>query len=473
MSNSWAFVYCPNVRCKASQSSPNGEAWRYVHRGPQNCTKCHYAFILAEGRIRNKTGAWKEERASRDIRKAEDKETAERVQFIPADAGAIRKWLLKQNKDQAKDESILAAVDKLVPEKALSDEERTEMLRKQLEKAETSHVHESKVYSDQHAALLQRAQELCDYEQRVEAQKAKAEDSKQRMERAQAELDKHLASAAPPRNAADGDVITRLVTRTLAAGLSQHALDANVGRTVAQSMAELANNAEFLAAIGAGIQGGRSQQQSQQQNQQQSLPSQQSLPPPATPPPAASVSMEQLQHLDDEHQLLQCQQLVSHRIQQVQQQKQEQASIQALQQEAQHQKQQAEEQQRQMQEQEGLRKEKESHHQQQLSDAASGNAMQTDSSDRVRSRHERDREEDIIFDGDDHDDDSGLLQESKRRMLPADDDPGRTQCGSLASDDSLAAAKRITGKLGVSATVQGVMQTVLGGGSSGPVQQSS
>ena len=140
-----AFVYCPNPKCWAKSDRDEGYSWRYVQGGtkPKNCRQCYTAFKLGPEFQKDGRGISGSKPASRSGESmpdgvwssggtrqnpAKNAGTAggeeSRVQFIAAESGAIRNWLLKQHKDRTADPAIAAAMDTLVPKKALTQEEQ-------------------------------------------------------------------------------------------------------------------------------------------------------------------------------------------------------------------------------------------------------------------------------------------------------------------------------------------------------------
>ena len=284
-----AFVYCPNAKCNATKDSPVGHSWRWTGQGPSNCKKCHFAFLLGKqyhrggphnggsGKTSDKdpTGRSYAQVAAKGSKSGDaGKEASERTQFIPAEDGAIRKWLIKRQKDKAGDAEFLAAVDQLIPPTPQTPEEKLEEAATKLAKAQRMHKHEASKLDSMQQAAVRRAKELLEYKKSLADQRDKATQAKEELERCQAEHDKIHAESSPPPLAAAATTDTlpisaaALVTRELSESKLLDGVDAERANQIKDLVLQL--HSRLAHQDRAAACQGQPQQQDQQQQQQQS-----------------------------------------------------------------------------------------------------------------------------------------------------------------------------------------------------------
>ena len=300
-----AYVYCPNVRCFAKADSIPGDSWRFVRTGPSNCTKCHHAFLLGRqyhrGNVTRKVTfddggnpdgrptKWARHRSADPALGAKDpkRQTAgpkdadgapsERVRFIPAESGAIRKWLLQQHKDDSNAE-IMAAINSVAPQVPLTVEELREQSNEKLLKAKKKQAHEARKYDDMYKASIKMANELLEYNKAVSAQRDSVTQSKAECEKAQLEYDEHhakpdvtMAGANDNDNAAtqltlDGIITKELSEQRIADDVPEHLRGKLLG-----FVKGLLKAPDLVQMVRSASQGGQQHQQQQQDHQQQQV----------------------------------------------------------------------------------------------------------------------------------------------------------------------------------------------------------
>ena len=209
----------------------------------------------------------------------------DRVQFIPAEPQAIRKWLLNVHiKDKVDDADAMAAVDSLVPQKPLTPQEQREQLQERLDKANRQYHHATRVAEDMHKKHVKLATTLMDHSKKVDEHAELTQKAKLDMEQLQDEWDKLSTSMAADTATLDTGVLdmgdNTAVTGIVSKVLSKH-IPGNVAADAANAMGkalkELACTPGFRTIMLA-MQGGLQQQQLQQPS------------PPQASSPAATAS---------------------------------------------------------------------------------------------------------------------------------------------------------------------------------------
>ena len=291
-----AYVYCPNVRCFAKADSIPGDSWRFVRTGQSNCTRCHHAFLLGrqyhrgpgarrvsfegDGKPEGKPSKWARHKdadsnlGTKDPkRQSVDGSSSERVQFIPAEPGAIRKWLLHRHKDDSNAE-IMAAIDSVAPQIPLTDEELREQSNDKLLKAKKKQAHEARKYDDMYKASVKMAKELLEYNKAVQAQRDAVTQSKEDCEKAQLEYDQHHSKPDVVMVGASDDKTTGLsldgiITRELSTQRIADDVPAHLQDRLLDVVRGLLKAPDLIQLVRSASQGGQQHQQQQAHQQQQ------------------------------------------------------------------------------------------------------------------------------------------------------------------------------------------------------------
>ena len=291
-----AYVYCPNVRCFAKADSIPGDSWRFVRTGQSNCTRCHHAFLLGrqyhrgpgarrvsfegDGKPEGKPSKWARHKdadpnlGTKDPKRQNvDGSSSERVQFIPAEPGAIRKWLLHRHKDDSNAE-IMAAIDSVAPQIPLTDEELREQSNDKLLKAKKKQAHEARKYDDMYKASVKMAKELLEYNKAVQAQRDAVTQSKEDCEKAQLEYDQHHSKPDVVMVGASDDKTTGLsldgiITRELSTQRIADDVPAHLQDRLLDVVRGLLKAPDLIQMVRSASQGGLQHQQQQAHQQQQ------------------------------------------------------------------------------------------------------------------------------------------------------------------------------------------------------------
>ena len=459
-----AFVYCPNPKCWAKAGCDEGYSWRFVYGGtqPKNCRQCYTAFKLGPqyqkkgggsfGRKPTQSKGEQAQQTGSTVRGGEKKSAdaaGDRVQFIPAECGSIRKWLLTQHKDKAE---ALAAVDIVAPQKPLTAQEHRDQLQERLEKSNKQYLQGCKVAEEMGAKQLRLAKALNEQTQKIEAQAEELGKKKSEKEKLQAEWDALLASepASMESQAGNDDTATvGLVARTLAKYVDE-SVSAQHSAAMGRALKELATSAEF-SAIRQKLQGGPQHQQQQQQQFAQ----------PAVPASSGvQLSDQELQQQIEHMQRIQHQRLqaAAEAEEQHRQQVQAEADAESLRIQRHQQEQERKHLEDAAAAAEELARRQQPQQSQQQSPAIHVDADMPAAEGKSK-RNDRQTDED---DFEDVDEDTAE-REPKRFMLPGDGDSA--DAGNLASESTLYSAKRIAAKLLEANTVESTGQTVHTGGS--------
>ena len=273
MPKTWEFVYCSNQKCHASKTSPNGESWRFVHKGVLNCTKCTRAFDLHKN-VRRHTGyggnwSGNSSKQRNDWGMGASQPTkASKPTSEDIEQQNLRKMLATQFKNKGiSAEEIQARVDEIVPPKPLSMEERKQQIEDKLQKATTRHTHEAGKYTNMYQASIEKGRALLAYHDKVQTQKETAEAAKDEMQKIQLERDQlhsqsDTASAATPsgRASLDGIIAREIAAQRLADDIPPHVASGLIG--IIQGILKCPDLKQL-------VQGGPQHQQQQQQQQVQ------------------------------------------------------------------------------------------------------------------------------------------------------------------------------------------------------------
>ena len=177
----------------------------------------------ADQKVGGKRVAWgKVDDQPQPAAKSGDKDKDEQI---------TRRVLSKTLKEQGHTpEEVKAKLDEIFPPKPLSDEEKLQDVQERVEKAQRQYKHECTMHNNMHTSAVKRARELLEYRKAIGAQRDKAQQAKEHMERIQEEHDRlHAASAvAPPAQPAQS--LDGIFTKVLAQSKLLDKLDSEEAR---------------------------------------------------------------------------------------------------------------------------------------------------------------------------------------------------------------------------------------------------
>ena len=203
------YVVCQNPKCRPFEN-PRHRAWRYVSRGRDACQFCSTPFRVPVAASGSPAGeGWKSQDAkgrtipaagpatwagvTKGTAKPQPGKPPVGSKALPEEDELAQMYRAKYKDDPEK----LRQLDEIFPPPPRTQADIIREALAAVEKAQASENHICKVCDDMDAAYLRKAEELLQYQQKIEEHKAKKESAKQALKQAKQELAKVQADAAP------------------------------------------------------------------------------------------------------------------------------------------------------------------------------------------------------------------------------------------------------------------------------------